>query len=142
MPTSIARYGPDVPGQSYLAAPLPQGRAVGLVSEQIGPQDLIRLFHRYRGMILTIVGVITLAVLAHQLASPPIYRSTANVQVELIDQVGTNQADVNSRNAERVANTVRLHRSRSVAGRHVTPSSDVSMISRSPSARRVAGSQK
>ncbi len=135
MPTSIARYGPDAPGQTYLAAPLPQERGLGLASEQIGPQDLIRLFHRYRGMILAIVGVITLAVLAHQLASPPIYRSTANVQVELIDQVGTNQADVNSRNAERVANTVRLHRSRSVAGRVIK---DLDLL-KNPAFRRELG---
>ncbi|MBT0667216.1 succinoglycan biosynthesis protein exop [Novosphingobium profundi] len=86
-------------------------------SDQIGPRELVRLFHRYRAMILAIVGVITLGVLAQQLAAPPIYHSTSNVQVELIDEVGTNQADVNSRNAERVANAVRLHRSRSAAGR-------------------------
>ncbi|WP_165912030.1 polysaccharide biosynthesis tyrosine autokinase [Novosphingobium sp. PhB165] len=66
-------------------------------------------------MILLIVGITTTAVLIQQLLSPTLYKSTTNVQVELIDQVGTNQADVNSRNAERVANAVRLHRSGSAA---------------------------
>ena len=37
------------------------------------------------------------------------------VQVQLIDEVGTNQADVSNRNEVRVANAVRLHRSRSSA---------------------------
>jgi uncharacterized protein involved in exopolysaccharide biosynthesis/Mrp family chromosome partitioning ATPase len=66
-------------------------------------------------MMALIVGGITLAVLVQQLLSPTLYRSSSTVQVELIDEVGTNQADVNSRNAERVANAVRLHRSRSAA---------------------------
>ena len=116
MSTSIAHHDPDASVALHRTSPQPEGSAMGAASEQIGPQDLVRLFHRYRGMILAIVSVITVLVLAQQLASPPLYQSSSNVQVELIDEVGTNQADVNSRNAERVANTVRLHRSRSVAG--------------------------
>ncbi|MED5545984.1 MAG: hypothetical protein VYD90_12095 [Pseudomonadota bacterium] len=116
MSTSIAHHDPDASVALHRTSPQPAGSAMGAASEQIGPQDLVRLFHRYRGMILAIVSVITVLVLAQQLASPPLYQSSSNVQVELIDEVGTNQADVNSRNAERVANTVRLHRSRSVAG--------------------------
>ena len=84
-------------------------------NQQIGPRDLIRVLYRYRTMMLIIVGVVTGIVLLHELLSPTLYRSTANLQIELIDEVGTNQADVNSRNAERVANAVRLHRSRSAA---------------------------
>jgi uncharacterized protein involved in exopolysaccharide biosynthesis/Mrp family chromosome partitioning ATPase len=85
------------------------------MNQQIGPRELIRVLHRYRTLILTIVGVVTIAVLCHELLAPTLYRSTSNLQIELIDEVGTNQADVNSRNAERVANAVRLHRSRSAA---------------------------
>lgn len=105
---------------SQAAVPLPY-RDPGVAPEgshaasQLGPRDLLRVMLRYRTMILTIVGIVTLSVLIQQLLSPTLYRSTANVQVELIDEVGTNQADVNSRNAERVANAVRLHRSRSTA---------------------------
>ncbi|WP_156336744.1 hypothetical protein [Novosphingobium sp. ST904] len=77
--------------------------------QQVGPRDLLRVVYRYRTMMVLIVGAITLAVLVQQLLSPTLYRSSSTVQVELIDEVGTNQADVNSRNAERVANAVRLH---------------------------------
>jgi len=85
------------------------------MNQQVGPRDLIRVVHRYRALMLTIIAVVTGLVLIHELLSPPMYRSTSNLQIELIDEVGTNQADVNSRNAERVANAVRLHRSRSAA---------------------------
>jgi uncharacterized protein involved in exopolysaccharide biosynthesis/Mrp family chromosome partitioning ATPase len=85
------------------------------MNQQIGPRDLMRVLYRYRGLMLGIVGVVSLLVLFQQLLSPTLYRSTSNLQIELIDEVGTNQADVNSRNAERVANAVRLHRSRSAA---------------------------
>lgn len=83
--------------------------------QQVGPRDLLRVISRHRVMMALIVGGITLAVLVQQLLSPTLYRASSTVQVELIDEVGTNQADVNSRNAERVANAVRLHRSRSAA---------------------------
>lgn len=86
-------------------------------TERLSMRDLVRLIERHRLMIILIVGLTTLAVLVHQLFSPTLYRSTANVQVELIDQVGTNQADVNSRNELRVANAVRLYRSRSAVER-------------------------
>lgn len=85
------------------------------MNQQIGPRDLIRVILRYRTMMLMIVGIATGVMLLHELLSPTLYRSTSNLQIELIDEVGTNQADVNSRNAERVANAVRLHRSRSAA---------------------------
>lgn len=91
------------------------GSAATGMNQQVGPRDLVRVLHRYRGFMLTIIGIVTGLVLLHELLSPPLYRSTSNLQIELIDAVGTNQADVNSRNAERVANAVRLHRSRSAA---------------------------
>jgi len=86
-------------------------------TERLSMRDLLRLIQRHRLMIMLIVGLTTLGVLVHQLLSPTQYRSTANVQVELIDQVGNNQADVNSRNELRVANAVRLYRSRSAIER-------------------------
>lgn len=86
-------------------------------TERLSMRDLVRLIARHRLMIMLIVGLTTLSVLTHQLLSPTLYRSTANVQVELIDQVGTNQADVNSRNELRVQNAVRLYRSRSAVER-------------------------
>lgn len=86
-------------------------------TERLSMRDILRLIERHRLMIMLIVGVTTLSVLVHQLLSPTLYRSTANVQVELIDQVGNNQADVNSRNELRVANAVRLYRSRSAIDR-------------------------
>lgn len=86
-------------------------------TERLSMRDIVRLIERHRLMIMLIVGLTTLAVLVHQLLSPTLYRSTANVQVELIDQVGNNQADVNSRNELRVANAVRLYRSRSAVER-------------------------
>ena len=86
-------------------------------TERLSMRDVLRLIERHRLMIMLIVGVTTLSVLVHQLLSPTLYRSTANVQVELIDQVGNNQADVNARSELRVANAVRLYRSRSAIDR-------------------------
>lgn len=80
-------------------------------------RDILRIATRYKGMIIAIVLLVTLPVLAHQLLSPKIYRSTAHVQVELIDEVGLNQADIASLNSQRVSNSVRLHRSRTSAER-------------------------
>lgn len=80
-------------------------------------RDIIRIAARYKWMIIAIVALVTLPVLAHQLLSPKIYRSTAHVQVELIDEVGLNQADIASLNSQRVSNSVRLHRSRTSAER-------------------------
>ncbi|EQB18522.1 hypothetical protein L284_04240 [Novosphingobium lindaniclasticum LE124] len=94
-------------------------------------------------MMALVVGTITLAVLVQQLLSPTLYRSSSTVQVELIDEVGTNQADVNSRNAERVANAVRLHRSRSAAEQvvndlHLTKDNDfLKELGKVPEDRRV-----
>lgn len=111
--------------------------------QQVGPKDLLRVIYRHRTMMALVVGTITLAVLVQQLLSPTLYRSSSTVQVELIDEVGTNQADVNSRNAERVANAVRLHRSRSAAEQvvndlHLTKDNDfLKELGKVPEDRRV-----
>lgn len=80
-------------------------------------RDLVRIASRYRVMIIATVLLVTIPVLAQQLLSPKIYQSTTHVQVELIDAVGLNQADVASLNSQRVTNAVRLHRSRTSAAR-------------------------
>ena len=80
-------------------------------------RDMLRLLERHKLLIIAIVALTTLAVAAQQLLAPSLYRSVAQVQVELVDEVGTNQADVNSRNEQRVANAVRLYRSRASAER-------------------------
>ena len=78
-------------------------------------RDFVRLLERHKRMILIVIALITLPVLAYQLLSPNRYSSTSQVQVQLIDEVGTNQADISNRNEVRVTNAVRLHRSRSSA---------------------------
>lgn len=114
MQTALASYG----GNSLSAntqAPYYASGAPPHAGSAISLKDLVRVAVRYKYMMIFIVAAVTLPVLAHQLFSPTIYRSTAHVQVELIDQVGTNQADVIAQNAQRVANAVRLHSSRSAA---------------------------
>ena len=60
-------------------------------------RDFVRLLERHKRMILLVVALITLPVLAYQLLSPNLYSSSTQVQVQLIDEVGTNQADVANR---------------------------------------------
>ena len=104
------RLVPQGQGQGYNSYP-----TQGAPADNLSLRDLLRLLERHKLLVLSIIGIVTLAVLAQQLLSPNNYRSVAQLQVELIDEVGTNQADVDSRNDQRVANTVRLHRSRSSA---------------------------
>ena len=99
--------------QQFQASPSAQ-------SEQVGLIDLIRIFERRKLLIIAIVGIVTAATLVWQLLSPNLYRSTANVQVELIDGAGTNQADVLARNTQRLANERKLYRSRNSARTVVT----------------------
>ncbi len=87
--------------------------------QQFGLSDIFRVIERYRLQILVIMLVITSGTLAWQLFSPTLYQSSTNIQVELIDDVGANQADVMTRNVQRIANEVKLHRSRSAAERVV-----------------------
>lgn len=84
-------------------------------SDRFGLQDLVRTFERHRALVLAIVIAATLATLAWQLTSPNIYRSTVSIQVELIDDTGTNQADVQARNSQRIENESKLYRSRNSA---------------------------
>lgn len=80
-------------------------------------RDLLRIAGRHKTMIISIVAIATLGVLIWQLTLPTMYRATAHVQVELINEVGANQADEDSRNAQRVANAASLLSSRSAAER-------------------------
>ncbi|MBH0113709.1 succinoglycan biosynthesis protein exop [Novosphingobium sp. YJ-S2-02] len=113
--TDDARNAPAQRRDPFTSPPSGSDRSQASAHDQFALRDILRVIGRYRTMFTLIVGGITLAVLASQLLAPTMYRATAHVQVELIDEVGTNQADVNSRNAQRVANAVRLHRSRSTA---------------------------
>ncbi|MDJ0978683.1 MAG: Wzz/FepE/Etk N-terminal domain-containing protein [Erythrobacter sp.] len=84
-------------------------------SDQFGLVDLIRTFERHKVLVLSIIALVTLGTLVWQLTSPSLYRSTANIKVELIDETGTNQADVLARNSQRLANESKLYRSRNSA---------------------------
>ncbi len=83
-------------------------------SEQFGLHDLARIFGRHRLLILLVITLITVATATWQLLSPPQYTSTATIQVQLIDDVGANQADILARNVQRITNEVKLYRSLSV----------------------------
>lgn len=83
--------------------------------ERFGLVDLIRTFERHMTLVLAIVILATVGALVWQLTSPNLYRSTVNIQVELIDATGTNQADVLARNTQRIANESKLYRSRNSA---------------------------
>ncbi|MEL7190241.1 MAG: Wzz/FepE/Etk N-terminal domain-containing protein [Pseudomonadota bacterium] len=97
--------------RGYLTQQLQQ-QPQSLAPEQFGLQDLIRIFERHKLLILGIVAAVTLATLAWQLLSPNLYQAQANIQVELIDDTGTNQADILARNTQRLANESKLYRSR------------------------------
>jgi polysaccharide biosynthesis transport protein len=88
-------------------------------SDGFGINDLKRIVQRNRLLILMIMVPVTLATLIWQLTSPTLYQSTVSAKVELIDDVGVNQAEVLARNSQRVANEVKLYRSRSTAERVV-----------------------
>ncbi|WP_338240841.1 GumC family protein [Aurantiacibacter hainanensis] len=106
--------GLPVPRRNYLAqqnAPYVQPDP----PERFGLIDLIRIFERHRMLVFAIVIVATLGTLVWQLTSPNLYRSTVNIQVELIDATGTNQADVLARNSQRIANESKLYQSRNSA---------------------------
>lgn len=77
------------------------------------------MLYRHRKLMLIIVGIVTLSTLIYQLTRPTLYRATASMQVELIDSVGINQADIQARNNQRIANEVKLHKSQASAERVV-----------------------
>ncbi|MHA7819581.1 MAG: GumC family protein [Erythrobacter sp.] len=106
---------PPVPLTPRYQAPTSEPTADGF-----GLVDLIRTFERHKALVLSIVAVVTLGTLAWQLLSPSLYRSTASIKVELIDDMGTNQADVLTRNAQRIANESKLYRSRNSAQHVIT----------------------
>lgn len=87
--------------------------------EQSSAGDLLRMLYRHRKLMLIIVGIVTLSTLIYQLTRPTLYRATASMQVELIDSVGINQADIQARNNQRIANEVKLHKSQASGERVV-----------------------
>lgn len=99
-------------GSGYQEAPTSQ-------LDQFGLHDLLRIIHRYRVLMMVVVAVATIGTLAWQLTSPTLYRSYSSAKIELIDDVGVNQAEVNARNSQRLANEVKLYYSRSAAERVV-----------------------
>ena len=78
-------------------------------------RDFVRLLERHKKLIVVTIAAVTISVLVYQLLSPNLYSSSAQVQVQLLDEVGINQADISNRNEVRVVNAVRLYRSRSSA---------------------------
>lgn len=126
MPNYLARQTPagnTAVNHQYASHYAPEATGA---SQVMSLRDMMRLLERHKLLIIIIVGLTTAAVLLHQLLAPNQYRSQAQVQVELVDEVGTNQADVNSRNEQRVANAVRLYRSRASAERVID---DLSLLS-------------
>jgi polysaccharide biosynthesis transport protein len=95
------------------------GNTMGQSLESSGIGEFVNVLYRHRKLILAIIAAITLSALAWQLTRPTLYSATASVQVELIDAVGVNQADVAAKNSQRIANEVKLHRSRASAERVV-----------------------
>jgi polysaccharide biosynthesis transport protein len=87
--------------------------------ENSGVGDLINVLYRHRKLILSIIAVVTASALLWQLTRPTLYNATVSLQVELIDAVGVNQADIAAKNNQRIANEVKLHKSRASAERVV-----------------------
>jgi polysaccharide biosynthesis transport protein len=87
--------------------------------ESSGIGELVSVLYRHKNLILSIIATITLSALAWQLTLPTLFNATASLQVELIDAVGVNQADIAAKNNQRIANEVKLHRSRASAERVV-----------------------
>jgi len=87
--------------------------------EQSGIGEFINVLHRHKKLIFWIIALVTLSALAWQLTKPTLYSSTASVQIELIDAVGVNQADIMAKNSQRIANEIKLHGSRAAADRIV-----------------------
>ena len=108
----VNEFGDNLPAERRLPWTY---RPEAVAHHTLSLRDFVRLLERHKRMILAVIALITLPVLAYQLLSPNLYSSTSQVQVQLIDEVGINQADVSNRNEVRVSNAVRLHRSRSSA---------------------------
>ncbi|MWV27587.1 GumC family protein [Aurantiacibacter rhizosphaerae] len=108
----VNNFGNNLPAERRLPWTY---RPEAVAHHNLSLRDFVRLLERHKRMILLVIAAITLPVLVYQLMSPNLYSSSAHVQVQLIDEVGTNQADVSNRNEVRVSNAVRLNRSRSSA---------------------------
>ncbi len=114
---SQPREGLPAPRRSYLQPHYSQNSQAAEAgsADQFGLVDLIRTFERHWMLVLGLVVVATMGALVWQLTSPNRYRSTASIQVELIDATGTNQADVLATNKQRITNESKLYRSRNSA---------------------------
>lgn len=87
--------------------------------ESSGIGDIVSVLYRHKKLILSIIAIVTVSALGWQISQPTLYNATASLQVELIDAVGVNQADIAAKNNQRIANEVKLHRSRASAERVV-----------------------
>lgn len=80
-----------------------------------GIGEFTNVLLRHKKLVLSIIAIVTLSAFIWQITRPTLYSSTVSMQVELIDAVGVNQADVMAKNNQRIANEVKLHRSRAAA---------------------------
>lgn len=87
--------------------------------ESSGIDEFASSILRHKRLILTIISVVTLSALAWQLVLPKRYSAKASLQVELIDEIGVNQAEIAAKNSQRIANEVKLHKSQASAERVV-----------------------
>lgn len=83
--------------------------------ESSGLSEFTNVLLRHKKLVLSIIAAITLSAFIWQITRPTLYNSTVSMQVELIDSVGVNQADIMAKNNQRIANEVKLHRSRAAA---------------------------
>ncbi|MFN0046803.1 MAG: GumC family protein [Sphingorhabdus sp.] len=83
--------------------------------ESSGIGEFTNVLLRHKKLVLSIIATITLSAFVWQITRPTLYNSTVSMQVELIDSVGVNQADIMAKNNQRIANEVKLHRSRAAA---------------------------
>lgn len=96
-----------------------QGAPAFRTMESSGISEFTNVLLRHKKLVLSIIAAVTLSALLWQLTRPTLYNSTVSMQVELIDAVGVNQADIMAKNNQRIANEVKLHRSRAAAERVV-----------------------
>jgi succinoglycan biosynthesis transport protein ExoP len=98
--------------QGRPTSPAPQNFST---MESSGIGEFTNVLLRHKKLVLSIIAIITLSAFVWQITRPTLYNSTVSMQVELIDSVGVNQADIMAKNNQRIANEVKLHRSRAAA---------------------------
>jgi len=75
-----------------------------------GIGEFTNVLLRHKKLVLSIIAIVTLSAFIWQITRPTLYSSTVSMQVELIDAVGVNQADVMAKNNQLMAKGVKLHR--------------------------------